>query len=382
MLRAARRCVIVLATGILLAGTSPVLGQDRASMGHFFDSIHAPNWLGTDIAHTSIKSQRGGTCWNFATVSFLESEVLRTNEEVRESFGRREELDLSEFYVVYWAYVEKAREYAEREGEGARFSDGGLSHDTVWLVQEYGIVPESEYPAVEDYGAMRRDLNAVISEEREKGAWDEEEVVSRIREVLDRHMGPPPPSITVDGQSMTPREYADEYLGLEYDAYWELTSYTDIPFYDRGELDVPDNWWDYDGYYNVPLDDYLRIMNRALERGYSVAVDTDWGDTGASWSGAGIAVIHPTRCSPLMINQQSRQRDFETRRTTDDHLVHAVDHRFVDGHDWYLIKNSHGTSSGRRGYVWMRGDWFALRVLGIMVHRDAIDEVVAERFEK
>ncbi|MFO7769142.1 MAG: C1 family peptidase [bacterium] len=382
MQRAARRTAVLLAATFLLAGTSPALGQGRADMEHFFDSIHAPNWLGTDIAHTSIKSQRGGTCWNFATVSFLESEVLRANETVRESLGRREELDLSEYYVVYWAYVEKAREYAERRGEGARFSDGGLSHDTVWLVREYGIVPEADYPVVEDYGAMRRDLNAVISDEKEKGAWDEDEVVSRVREVLDRHMAPPPASIRVGERSMTPKEYADDYLGLDYDAYWELTSYTDIPFYTRGELDVPDNWWDYDGYYNVPLGDFIRIMNRALDRGFSVAIDTDWGDRGASWNGAGIAVIHPGMGSPLMIDQENRQRDFEDRRTTDDHLVHAVDHRVVDGYDWYLIKNSHGSSSGRRGYVWMRGDWFALRVLGIMVHRDAVGPAVVERFEK
>ena len=34
----------------------------------------------------------------------------------------------------------------------ARFTDGGLSHDVTWLVEEYGIVPESDYVVVEDYG--------------------------------------------------------------------------------------------------------------------------------------------------------------------------------------------------------------------------------------
>jgi len=53
----------------------------------------------------------------------------------------------------------------------------------------------------------------------------------------------------------------------------------------------------------------------------------------------------------------------------------------VDGHDWYLIKNSHGTGSGRRGYVWVRGDYMALRVLAVMVHRDAVDPELAGKFE-
>ena len=53
----------------------------------------------------------------------------------------------------------------------------------------------------------------------------------------------------------------------------------------------------------------------------------------------------------------------------------------IDGYDWYLIKNSHGTGSGRRGYVWVRGDYMALRVLAVMVHKDAIDPELAGRLE-
>ena len=80
----------------------------------------------------------------------------------REGEEAQEELDLSEYYVVYWAYVEKAREYAKRKGENARFTDGGLSHDVTWLVEKYGIVPEADFAVVEDYGAMRTELNAVL----------------------------------------------------------------------------------------------------------------------------------------------------------------------------------------------------------------------------
>ena len=68
-------------------------------------------------------------------------------------------------------------------------------------------------------------------------------------------------------------------------------------------------------------------------------------------------------------------------RYAPEHLVLAVDHRFLDGYDWYLIKNSHGTGSGRRGYVWVRGDYMALRVLAVMVHKDAIDPALVSRLE-
>ena len=361
-----------------LQGQARPQAQEREA---FFDDIQAPNWLGTDIDHTPIKRQRGGSCWSFSTVAFFESEVLRTNEEVANELEEaREDLDLSEYYVVYWAYVEKAREYARRKGENARFTDGGLSHDVTWLVAEYGIVPEADFAVVEDYGAMRTELNAVLEAHEESGDWNEEAVVAEIREVLDRHLAPPPETITVAGQTMTPVEYATDYLGLDPEVYWEITSYTDMPFFGRGELDVPDNWWDFDGYYNLPLDDYMQTINQALDAGYPVVIDTDWGDKGASWNGAGLAVVHPDLLTDGVISQESRQVDFEEGRTTDDHLVLAVDHRVVDGQDWYLIKNSHGTSSGRRGYVWIRGDWMAMRVLAYMVHPDAIDDGLVERF--
>ncbi len=358
----------------------------------FWDNIHTPSYLRTDIAHTPIKSQRGGTCWNFATISFLESEVIRTNEDVMNDLREnRQALDLAEYYIVYWAWVEKAREFVERKGEGmvsegrrgmtVSLHDGGLSHDTVSFIQKYGIVPESAFAIPENSEQMTREVQAVMVEADEDQNWNEREVIQQVREVLDRHLMAPPQSFEWNEQTYTPRQWADEYLKFTYDDYWEITSYTDFPFYTRGELDLPDNWWDCDTYYNVPIDAYIRIMNRALDRGYSVAVDTDWLDIGADWNGAGAAVMHPEMISPLLISQSTRQTDFVEGRTSDDHLVHAVDHRVVDGHDWYLIKNSHGTATGRQGYVWMRGDWFAMRVLAIMVHKDAIEPGIVAKFQ-
>jgi len=386
-----RATTATLAVAAILLAVPPLAAQvprNDAERQAFFDGIHAPNWIGTDILHTSIKSQRGGTCWAFSTISFLESEVLRTNDAVREALAaKKQELDLSEYYVVYWNWVEKTREYISRQGKGFHdrgpgvpLGDGGLSHDVIRIVREYGIVPESAYTVPENSGAMTREILAVLQDHRDRGDWDVDKAISRVRKVLDRHLAPPPTSITVDGKRMTPIQYATDYLRLELDNYWEITSYTSFPFYTRGEVDIPDNWWDYDGYYNIPLDAFLRTLNHALDSGYSVAIDTDWADMGAAWNQAGIAVIHPGRSSGLLISQASRQADLEEGRTEDDHLVHAVDHRVIDGHDWYLIKNSHGTGSGRRGYVWMRGDWVALRVIGIMLHKDALEPQLLARF--
>ena len=59
------------ATLALPAISAAQTAQDAAERQAFFDEIQAPNWLGTDIDHTSIKRQRGGTCWSFSTVAML-----------------------------------------------------------------------------------------------------------------------------------------------------------------------------------------------------------------------------------------------------------------------------------------------------------------------
>ncbi|MFO7588716.1 MAG: hypothetical protein R6X22_11665 [Gemmatimonadota bacterium] len=374
------RTILAALAAVLVA--SPTWAQEATGRPgeEFFDAVRAPNWLGTGIPHTSIKTQQGGTCWAFATVALLESEALRGNEELRAELAERKaELDLSEYYVVYWGYVGKAEEWARRKGEGANTSDGGLSHDVTRIVDHHGIVPEEAYVEVSDYGALRRDFHEVLRAHEEAGDFSPESVVRDVRAVLDRHLAPPPDSFVVNGTWMTPKEYASEHLGLDPARYWEVTSYTDIPDFGRGELDVPDNWWDYDGYYNVPFDDFRRVVNEALDGGHAVVFDMDWSDRGAAWNSAGMAVLPPDY-APEGTGPELRQADFEQGRTTDDHLVLAVDRRELDGHDWYLIKNSHGASSGRRGYVWVRGDFFDLRVLAVMLNRDAIDPELAARF--
>ena len=91
------------------------------------------------LDHTPILSQgRTGTCWSFATTSFLESEIERLHGE---------QVDLSEMHTVYWGYVEKARRYVRLHGK-AQFSQGGLSHDVVAVARRHGVAPVSAYPGL------------------------------------------------------------------------------------------------------------------------------------------------------------------------------------------------------------------------------------------
>ena len=63
------------------------------------------------VKHTPVKSQDStGTCWVFSTLSYLESEMLRMGKE---------EVDLSEMFVVRHLYPEKAMNYFRLHGRGS-----------------------------------------------------------------------------------------------------------------------------------------------------------------------------------------------------------------------------------------------------------------------
>jgi len=68
------------------------------------------------VKTTPVKSQaRTGTCWDYATTSFLESELLRMGKG---------EYDLAEMYIVKHTYPKKAKKYVRYHG-AYNFGQGG-----------------------------------------------------------------------------------------------------------------------------------------------------------------------------------------------------------------------------------------------------------------
>jgi bleomycin hydrolase len=83
-----------------------------------------------------VESQdRTGTCWSFSTLSYLESELLRT--------GKGKHI-LSEMYIVRKAYEDKAVNYVRMNGH-FNFGAGGAFQDIPYVIKKYGIVPQVEY---------------------------------------------------------------------------------------------------------------------------------------------------------------------------------------------------------------------------------------------
>ena len=326
-----------------------------------------------DLECTAIKNQANtGTCWSFATSSFIESEVMRKNK------GQH---DLSEMYVVRNIYQDKARNYLLRQGK-ANFSQGSLSHDLINIVRSGGLVPEGVYSGLlegekahnhsEMEAGMKGFLDGVLKSKKLSKKWP-----VALDAILDVYMGDAPESFTYEGKKYTPESFA-KHLDVDPADYVSLTSFTHHPFHTNFVLEIPDNYSN-GQFYNVPLDELIATIDKALSKGYTVAWDGDVSEKGFD-ARKGIAVL-PTKPSredlfdkpgtELKVTQELRQENFESFSTTDDHLMHLIGTATdQEGNEYYIIKNSWGAISPYKGYLYMSKAYAAMKTVAIMVHKD------------
>jgi len=323
------------------------------------------------------RQYRTGTCWCFSTTSFFESEVYRLT-------GRK--IKLSEMYTVYWEYVEKARGYIEKRG-CQPFTQGSEDDAVCIIWKQHGVVPASAYsglaPGKDKYDdvQMTAEMADYLEFAKDHNYWDENVIISQIRAVLDKYMGPPPEEFEFEGKRYTPKRFLDEVLGLDLDDYVQFMSTLSVPFYTKAKYDVPDNWRPTEDYYNVPLDEFYEIITRATARGYTVAIGGDVSEPGLY--GFEDAAIVPTFDIPQdYIDQDSREFRIYNRTTQDDHGVHLLATAKLGGHDWFLIKDSSSSATWgkHKGYYFYRDDYVKLKMLSLMVHKDVV-QFLMPKFE-
>jgi bleomycin hydrolase len=346
-----------------------------------------------EVWATPFKSQgETGTCWSFSTTSFLESEAHRLG---------RGDFELAPMFTVYHAYLEKAIRHVRSHGE-TPFRSGGLSHDVLAVIREYGAVPRDCYPGLPGDGPTydHRELDAaaagmmagVLSAGKKtnlSGRWVDGRFQARwldaLRGVLDAYVGPSPASFEYDGHTCTPRDFAERVLRLPLDDYVEITAYSCLPKDGRGELLLPDNWLHYDRFYNVPLNDFLRIIDHALESGFSLVFDLHEADAEFK-SPADYLLGHGESEGAPPTGQDERDSLLEDWRTEDVHLVHAIGlARDEGGRKFYKIKDSAGTGPGGtpRLYnkTYLSEDFVRTRVLFVMLHKDGLPQDIRTRLE-
>lgn len=349
---------------------------------------------------TSVKDQnRSGTCWAYSTLSYFESEILKSTGKT---------YDLCESFVANKDYMDRAIQVVRYHGD-MQFSQGGSAYDVYYVLKNYGICPEDAMPFPGSlYGDSLNNFNEFFSllEPYVEGiATNKASKISGqwkvgFQGILDAYLGKCPENFTYEGKNYTPKSFASS-LGLNMNDYVTITSYTHHPFYSQFVVEVQDNWRN-PASYNLPMDEMMQIIDNAVMNGYTVAWGGDVSEPGftrdglaymidakkmqslqgsdmARWLGLSAAkrrnLIDSLGCNvpEVQPTQEMRQERFDNWELTDDHgmLIYGIA-KDQNGKEYYMVKNSWGEAGKYKGTWYMTKTFIAANTMDYMVNKNAI----------
>ena len=360
-----------------------------------------------ELPITSVKNQnRSGTCWAYSTLSFFESEILKKTGKT---------YDLCEMFIANKDYMDRAIYKVRMHGD-SQFSQGGAAEDVLDVIKTYGICPETAMPLPgtltgdslanfnEFFTVMTPYVEAVSKSTAKKmsNQWKK-----GLQGILDGYLGECPEEFVYEGKTYTPQSFAAS-LGLDWNDYVSITSYTHHPFYTSFPVEVQDNWRGGRSY-NVPIDEMMRIIDNAIDKGYTVAWGGDVSEEG--FTRQGLAVAYDTKkaqeltgsdqarwlkltaaqkknaIDSLGINapeivptQEMRQEGFDNWELTDDHGMHIYGvAKDQNGREYYLVKNSWGETGEYKGTWYMSKAFIALMTMDFMINKNAIPKDIRKK---
>ena len=360
-----------------------------------------------EIPITSIKNQsRSGTCWAYSTLSYFEAEILKKSGKT---------YDLSEMFIANQDYIDRATMMVRLHGD-MQFAQGGSAYDVYYILKTYGICPEDAMAAPgslvgdtlnnfnEFFKVMTPYVKALATSEAKKlsPAWK-----NALQGIIDAYIGKKPEKFTYEGKEYTPQTFAAS-LGLDWNDYVSITSYTHHPFWTEFPVEVQDNWrggmsW------NIPMDDMARIIDNAIDNGYTVAWGGDVSDDG--FTREGLAILIDTEkmadnegsdmakwlklttkernekikklganVPELTPSQEKRQEEFDNWQLTDDHgmLIYgkATDQ---NGREYYMVKNSWGKTGTYKGIWYMSKNFIIAKTMDFLVNKNAVPKDIRKK---
>ena len=358
---------------------------------------------------TSVKDQnRSGTCWDYSTLSFFEAEILKATGKT---------YDLCESFVANKDYMERAVQVVRLHGD-CQFAQGGSAYDVLAVLKSHGICPEDAMPFPgslygdslnnfnEFFGQLEPYVAGIARSKADKisGQWK-----VGLQGILDAYLGKCPEKFTYEGKEYTPKSFAAS-LGLDFDNYVSITSYSHKPYYTQYAVEVQDNWrnplsW------NLPLEDMARILENAVMNGYTVAWGGDVSEPGftrkglayfcdtkkiESLSGSDMArwlkmspakrtnIVDSLGCTvpELTPTAEQRQQRFDNWELTDDHgmLIYGIA-KDQNGKEYYMVKNSWGETGDYKGTWYMTKNFIVANTMDYMVNKNAIPADILKKIE-
>ena len=356
---------------------------------------------------TSIKDQnRSGTCWDYSTLSYFESEILKATGKT---------YDLCEAFVANKTYMDRAVQVVRLHGD-CQFSQGGSAYDVLHVLKNQGICPEDAMPFPGSlYGDSLNNFNEFFGQLEPYVAGIAKSTANKISSqwkvglqgILDAYLGQCPEKFTYEGKEYTPKSFAAS-LGLNFDDYVTITSYSHHPYYTQYAVEVQDNWrnplsW------NLPMEDMARILENAVMNGYTVAWGGDVSEPGFTRKGLAYFVdtkkeeglsgsdmarwlkLSPAKRTNLIDSlgckvpeleptAEQRQQRFDNWELTDDHgmLIFGIA-KDQHGKEYYMVKNSWGETGDYKGIWYMTKNDIVANTMDFMVNKNAIPADILQK---
>ena len=356
---------------------------------------------------TSIKDQnRSGTCWDYSTLSYFESEILKATGKT---------YDLCEAFVANKTYMDRAVQVVRLHGD-CQFAQGGSAYDVLHILKNQGICPEDAMPFPGSlYGDSLNNFNEFFGQLEPYVAGIAKSTANKISSqwkvglqgILDAYLGQCPEKFTYEGKEYTPKSFAAS-LGLNFDDYVTITSYSHHPYYTQYAVEVQDNWrnplsW------NLPMEDMARILENAVMNGYTVAWGGDVSEPGFTRKGLAYFVdtkkaeglsgsdmarwlkLSPAKRTNLIDSlgckvpeleptAEQRQQRFDNWELTDDHgmLIFGIA-KDQHGKEYYMVKNSWGETGDYKGIWYMTKNYIVANTMDFMVNKNAIPADILQK---
>lgn len=356
---------------------------------------------------TSIKDQnRSGTCWDYSTLSYFESEILKATGKT---------YDLCEAFVANKTYMDRAVQVVRMHGD-CQFSQGGSAYDVLHVLKNQGICQEDAMPFPGSlYGDSLNNFNEFFGQLEPYVAGIAKSTANKISSqwkvglqgILDAYLGQCPEKFTYEGKEYTPKSFAAS-LGLNFDDYVTITSYSHHPYYTQYAVEVQDNWrnplsW------NLPMEDMARILENAVMNGYTVAWGGDVSEPGFTRKGLAYFVdtkkaeglsgsdmarwlkLSPAKRTNLIDSlgckvpeleptAEQRQQRFDNWELTDDHgmLIFGIA-KDQHGKEYYMVKNSWGETGDYKGIWYMTKNFIVANTMDFMVNKNAIPADILQK---
>lgn len=355
-----------------------------------------PNFTFTivkELGRTPVKNQgSSGTCWSYATTSFIESEMMRMGKPP---------VDIAEIFTARNVLLNKAKLYVLNNG-GISYGDGGEPHDLLNMFRKYGMVPQEAYSGltgnrkINSFYFMQKTVKSKLDSLVKHPGKLSDSWIKEVDYVLDTSLGAYPATFLYAGQEYTPQTFAKNVVGINPDDYVELSSYKDYPYYAPFVVPIPDNW-SHDKMWNVPMQDLTTIIDYALSKGYTVCWATDVSEPYFSHKN-GVAYVPDIDLDKMdantkktlfngpkpekTITEEMRQIALNNLSTTDDHDMHIVGQaKDQTGKEYYIVKNSWGESNDYKGYVFVTKPYVLYKTTALLIHKKGIPKKIFKKLK-